>query len=149
DPVLGDDLGAEQGRQADPQEPQSAGRPIGGGFVVPRRRAVERYHVGGATQGRTANGDQRHEPLHHVNGILLAARYVLLGRVEGQPSDGLVVFFSANVAIWARRLAFSASRTVSWLLVCSALSFHCSWLLVTSATRFLSRLIGVRSRRCH
>ena len=51
------------------------------------------------------------------------------------------VFFSANVAIWARRLAFSASRTVSWLLVCSALSFHCSRLLVTSATRFLSRLI--------
>jgi len=82
DPVLGDDLGTEQGRQADPQEPQSAGRPIGGGFVVPRRRAVERYHAGGATQGRTANGDQRHEPLHHVNGILLAARYVLLGRVE-------------------------------------------------------------------
>ena len=53
-----------------------------GGFVVPRRRAVERYHAGGATQGRTANGDQRHEPLHHVNGILLAARYVLLSRVE-------------------------------------------------------------------
>ena len=33
DPVLGHDLGAEQGRQADSQEPQSAGRPIGGGFV--------------------------------------------------------------------------------------------------------------------
>ena len=41
DPVVGDDLGTEQSRQPDPQQPQPPGRPIGSGFVVARRRAEQ------------------------------------------------------------------------------------------------------------
>jgi len=82
DPILGDDLGAQQGRQPDPQEPEPASRPIGRSFLVACPRPKQPDHAGRTPQRRRAVENRRYEPEHHGRGKLLAAGSVLLGAIE-------------------------------------------------------------------